>query len=207
MQLVHQHNNQTRELGTLPRGDDGIAATIAAMQAAIDYAVFVEPTKSRLLTLAYSLGAGTIVGKGFTTWAESPGITLSDFADSVWAWLRDHVRFERDPKGIEYIRSPRDLLDAIDTTGTAVGDCDDLATLGASIIAAAGLLPVLITVGRRASGRFEHVFFGLRHVQPDARLDVTDIIPLDPQEGTPPGEWPKIARRVRLWSLNPTPPQ
>lgn len=177
-------------LGELPPGDDGVAATIAAIQAVIDDAAF-GPDAKRLRALAAAIAAGS--------GASSP----QAFGVALWQWCRRYVVFERDPEGIELVRHPGDLLDSIEAEGVALGDCDDLATLAASIIAAASMRPVLVTVGRKNPGRFEHIFFAIR--LGGGELSRRTVFPLDPQERNPPGRWPTNTPRVQLWSVTPTP--
>lgn len=180
----------TINLGTLPAGDEGVAATVASIQAIVDHAVFVEPTSLRIAEIARRLlaraGGGTF-----------------NFAMVLWEWAREHVRFKKDPRLLEQVRHPERLLDAIDRTGVAYCDCDDLATLLASIIAAAGLRPVLITVGKAKDDRFRHIFVGIRLGD---TLSSETVLPLDPQEQVPAGQWPAIAKRRKLWSLTVKPP-
>lgn len=187
MNLAIRHRGSDHDLGELPGGDDGITATIAAMQAIVDHAVHVRPTSMQLARIAGELNTGNVL----------------DFAENLWTWCRDNVRFRRDPLAVELVRHPGELLKELRSTGVARGDCDDLSVLACSIIAAAGYRPVLITVGREQGGRFQHVFFGLRLGD---ELDTSSVLPLDPQERTPAGSWPARARRVKLYSMTVSAP-
>lgn len=202
MRLDVMMNGQTVPVGELPPGDAGIAATIAGMQAVVDHAVYHEVSGPRLAKIARHCAGETV--------------SIKDFARALDEWCREHVVFQRDPERVELIRHPLELLDAIEQTGSAHVDCDDLAVLGCAIIAAGGHAPVLVTVGRKKPGRFEHVFFGLRrggvrNPYPFSPANVyalvpANIYPLDPQEGTAPGQWPDV-QRVRLWGLRVTDPR
>lgn len=184
MKAAIRHRRTTVDLGTLPEGDAGIAATVAVMQALVDHAVHVRPSGPVIAKLASNLSRdGT-------------------FLPNLWTWCRENVQFQRDPRRVEFVRHPGVLLGQIARGRNARGDCDDLATLGCCIIAAAGLTPVLITVGKLRGGRFQHVFFGARLTT----LTKAGVYPLDPQEQVPPGVWPEQARRIKLWSLTVTPP-
>lgn len=189
MRLMLSDNSEHRDLGELPKGDAGIASTIAAMQAVIDHAVFEDEVAQLLIDRVL---------------AQLPAPTdVRGFGDGLFAWCKQTVRFERDPRGIEHVRLPRALLLAWSSNIPVRGDCDDLATLAASIIARAGLRPVLVTVGESPTGKFKHVFFGIRLA---GELTRANVYPLDPQETGLPGVWP-LAPRVRLWSLTVTPPR
>lgn len=60
-------------------------------------------------------------------------IAFEKHAAAIGTWLRRHTHFVRDPDGLELLRTPRAMLAEIDRRGVAVGDCDDVAMLGAAI--------------------------------------------------------------------------
>lgn len=118
--------------------------------------------------------------------------------ERLYAFLRAHTRFSPDPRGVEMIRVPAMLLRQINRTGTARCDCDDLAALGASLLAAMGRTPVLSVVGateRELGGRFQHIFFG--YAAPGA---VGGVVLMDPQEGFAPGGLPTFPRARLYWA-------
>jgi len=168
MLLTVVKNGVRKELGEIPPGDDGVAATIAAMQAVIDDA------------------------------AQNAALPPARTPGEVYDWCARNITFRRDPPGEESILHPADLIAA------GAGDCDDLACLGCAMLARIWHPPCLITVGRRAAGRFEHVFFGYFLPNPPAG-GPAPIVPMDPQEKVPFGRWPKKARRVRAWHVSVLP--
>jgi transglutaminase-like putative cysteine protease len=82
--------------------------------------------------------------------------------------VRDSIYFLNDPAGTEWLQSPRATLDA------GAGDCDDRATLLASMLQSFGVRSrfKVIAVDRRRPGSFSHVYL------------VADVsgrqVPLDP---------------------------
>jgi len=69
---------------------------------------------------------------------------------AVHNFVRDNIRYTRDPHGWEYIQTPPILLDGIDEIRTRraprpIGDCDDMTTLSLSLIKSIGY-PVAIKV-------------------------------------------------------------
>lgn len=176
------------ELGSLPPGEDGTAATIAAMQAAVDDAL-TDPVSARLL-------------EQFET-RRMPRDPELNVGQRVFFMLKPAFKFFRDPEGVELLRTPSYL--ALQTlfltpgSGRVGADCDDLAMLGAALLARAGKKPVLVTVGRRQGGRFEHVLFG---IQERGR-----VMYLDPQETELPGLMPYNVKKVRVWSMKPEKPR
>ena len=201
MKMALSDGVSTIELGELAPGDAGIAATIACMQAVIDFS-------------AHGPGRGIIercVGS-VNTWApvmRTDDADDRDFAECLYDWCRERIKFRKDPDDVELIRLPSWLgLDALGNN--ARGDCDDLACLACSILAVWGARPVIITVGREPKalgGRFEHVFWGIELAGAGDELTPEYVVPFDPQEGVPPGEWGTVAlNRVRCWRCNVTRP-
>lgn len=186
MELAIVRRRRRINIGTLPQGDDGVTATIAAIQALVDDAAF-GPTRPAFVAIARDIRE------------ESEAATAAEFARELYRWLQAAIEFERDPADTELVRHPADMLAAWKREGVAYGDCDDMATLAAAIIAAAGFRPVVVTVGRNKPGRFEHIFAGVRI----GALTRDGIFPIDAQENTGAGKWPAVPR-VKLWSLNPS---
>jgi hypothetical protein len=160
----------------LSPGERGISETLAAMSAVVHQA---SKTSSLIDRTAAALAAR--IGPG-----ESRGALLR----VLYGFLADHLTYKDDPIGTEKLRHPDQLLAEIAKGGRTAADCDDVATLGASLAAAMGFRPVFLVTGRpgdidRSTGRIKlsHVFYGI-----DAGRAGT--IPFDPQEKIPPGKWP-----------------
>jgi predicted transglutaminase-like cysteine proteinase len=84
------------------------------------------------------------------------GLAEGDYAGEVLAinyWVKQHIRYMRDPDGVEFLKTPRKLLE------TRAGDCDDIATLLAAMLMAAGN-SVAFTIASFAPGppAFSHVY-------------------------------------------------
>lgn len=169
--LTIQGPGDERMVEPIPAGDAGTDATIAAM-VGVARASVVLPAVRRL--------AGTLAREA------DPRIAL-------FRWIRSHVRFERDPKGTEFIRNPARVIQAAERARPqrlkALADCDDVATMAAAVLLVLGYRPVFIVIGRDADEGFEHVFFGT--------LEGDKVYPMDPQEVAQPGrELPAVRRRV-----------
>lgn len=114
----------------------------------------------------------------------------------VYDFLRRHIVFKTDPWGTDQVTAPDTMLTRIAAAGRTSGDCDDVATLGAALVRALGHQPVFLVMGRPelrdAAGRVKlvHVFYG-------ARVNGA-IIPFDPQERIPPGQYPPAHTIGRL---------
>lgn len=121
-------------------GDAGTVQTVQAMRAMVE-AAKADP-HVRNAVLAALQGAPERSGRA------ELGALLS--------WVRDRMRFLRDPVDVEFLQSPSVLLESIRRTGEAWGDCDDLATLYATLAEAAGY-PTRFVVQGPEAGDFTHV--------------------------------------------------
>lgn len=176
---------------TLPAGDLGTDCTIMAMRAVAEDAAQNSPAVAALTKM---LDVGT----------NSRGHSM--LPRNLYDWLRAHVRFKRDGRGLEHIRHPDQVLAQVARDGIGTVDCDCLATLAVAVLLRGGLRPAFIVVGRRpAPAEFQHVFYGvLPESVPQWRLrDGADagVIPFDPQERTPPGLWPEGVQRFRVYPV------
>ena len=99
-------------------------------------------------------------------------------ATSVWRWIRENIRYVRDPTNTELLQSPDRIL-----SPPRYADCD-----GMSMLAAAMLSSVHISTGFRAiaqaeAGAYDHVY-AIYEPKPDAQswhaLDATAPLPPGP---------------------------
>lgn len=176
---------------TLPPGDLGTDISVLAMRACAEDAAENSRGVSQL--------AHTLM--------RSP----QGIGRALYDWLRAHVRFERDGRGLEHVRHPNVLLEQISRDGIARVDCDCLATLACAVLLRAGGLPAFITAAKQpAPAPFEHVFYAAlpREVAPHLWKLPDDLlphgaVPYDPQERVPPGEMPRGVRRFRVYPFHP----
>jgi transglutaminase-like putative cysteine protease len=108
--------------------------------------------------------------------------------NALFRFVRDRIHFVNDVAGVETLQGPRATL------SIGAGDCDDKATLLASLLGAVGISSSLrvVAANRRAPGRFSHVYV-VAHVG-------GRNIPLDPTYArTPPGwQVPGALRRAEV---------
>lgn len=157
----------------LPDGEAGTAATLELMRAIVDDAVMYSPAVQRI--------ASAIV-------AAAPRRNVPIAIQLLWHFLRDHVLFKRDTFGAEHLRTPDQLLAEIARSSRTAADCDDVAMLGAALLKSMGLPAFFVVASRRRDRVLEHVFFATRVRG--------QVVPLDPQENLPPGQWPaRLTRR------------
>lgn len=158
----------------IPPGDEGTAHTIEAMKALARHAAASPRVRQAAARIARKNGR------------PQPAEVIARAV--YWFLSNERFRFQKDPKGVELVRTPASLLDAIAARGVALGDCDDRAVLGAALLAAAGVPAAFVLMAERPGGRLTHVYFA-------ALIDGRPF-PLDPQEGTQPGHFTPHARQI-----------
>ena len=124
--------------------------------------------------------------------------------EDVYRLLRNWQSFTPDPRGIELVRTPRHLALQVERFGLINCDCDDIAILGASMLAYLGLAPIFAVVGGSRHRfahihRFEHILFGWQHTPGELSRETVTL--MDPQERRKIGHWPPEPY-VRLYSAD-----
>lgn len=88
-------------------------------------------------------------------------IKSHDFIDEAMAlgeFVKENIRYVRDPNGVEQLHDPIYLINEI-VKGTAHGDCDDQALLLASLLLSIGAQPYFAIVRYKdSSGPFNHIY-------------------------------------------------
>lgn len=128
----------TARLFEIPAGVAGTRETLAYMRALV--------RREHALPIVRQTAIGIV---------KSAALHPEASAALIRQWIGDHVAFVRDPRGVELLTAPATLLTTIRTTGSASGDCDDVAILAAALGLAIGMRARFVAVGR---SHFEHVF-------------------------------------------------
>lgn len=84
-------------------------------------------------------------------------------ANAVFNFVRDSVRYTRDPLGFEYIQTPIVLLESIRAYEEGkgerpVGDCDDMTVLSLSILKSIGFPTAIKVVSFSNNKKYSHVY-------------------------------------------------
>jgi len=90
--------------------------------------------------------------------AQVPARDKEGEVGAVYAFVRDQVRYTRDPKGLEYVQTPSHLLKMIEERGQAYGDCDDKTVLGLALLKNLGYEVAIRVAGYRTQGVYTHVY-------------------------------------------------
>ena len=89
------------------------------------------------------------------------GVKSHHFVDEALAigdYVKNRVRYVRDPDNIEYLTDPLEMLKHVQD-GTAQGDCDDMALFCATLLLAIGHQPLFRAVRyEQPLGNFNHIY-------------------------------------------------
>lgn len=103
-------------------------------------------------------------------------------AREIFGWVRRYVQWRRDPTNREMVVDPKELIARADRDGWAAGDCDDHATLTATLGHSVRLPIVYVLVGPDAND-VKHVYAAMA-LGPEIRGE-DDLLALD--TGRPDG--------------------
>jgi len=103
---------------------------------------------------------------------------------AIFYWVRDNIRYTRDPVNLELFMTPRASI------SDGVGDCDDMAICLVALLRSAGYICRFRVVGME-KGVYQHVYVvvGIPPEEP------TRWVPLDPSQPFEPG-WEVDRKKV-----------
>lgn len=127
-------------IGRIPSGREGIKATLHAM--------------SRL-TRAFKKDAG-IRELAASLIRDLPQYDTAGAVRALHAFVRDHIRYTSDIRGVETLQTPRATLEL------RIGDCDDKSTLLAALLESIGRPTRFVAVGFGEGGGHSHVLVEVR---------------------------------------------
>lgn len=81
-----------------------------------------------------------------------------DEATAIYLYVRDKVRYTKDPKDLEYIQTPHHLITRIQQQGQAFGDCDDKTVLGLALLKNIGFDVAIRVASYSPVKTFTHVY-------------------------------------------------
>lgn len=111
---------------------------------------------------------------------EAASRSEQEHALALRAWMDDHTQFLRDPMHAELVKDPIAMLNECWRRQYALGDCDDVATMGAALGSSIGLIPrfVVLAFGT-PDAPWTHVFTELLPSSGDENqavdLDITRV--------------------------------
>jgi transglutaminase-like putative cysteine protease len=152
------HLGQARKsfLAGLPPGEKGTAQTLRMMRSLVNQYKRAGDIRENALSLLAGLRPKDWVGE----------------VNSIFSFVRDHVRYVRDIHGVETIQTPLATLDL------QAGDCDDKSTLLATLLESVGHPTRFVAVGYERPGAYSHVYVETRIGRRWIPLDATILQPM-----------------------------
>jgi hypothetical protein len=126
---------------------------------------------------------------------------------AVYYWVLSHTRYANDPRNIELVRSPREILARVQSAVRSLRsgwrpslDCDDLTALLAALFLALGREVRIVTVAfrdavYRGEQQYQHVYLEVREPRTGAWIVV------DPVAAEEAGEMLRRAKHVKIWPV------
>ncbi len=127
------------------------------------------------------------------------GLANKDYLSEILAirnFAAERVRYQNDPLGLELVKDPQRLVEEMARHGIAVGDCDDLGLLLATMARQLGREAQWITVGFGPPNSFSHVF--ARAKEPKTGRWIV----LDPVAGSREGAMLARVTTWRAWKID-----
>lgn len=127
---------------TLGNGEAGNLETVSIMSQVARQASADPTIRTAALAIVGHLGSNDYLNEAL----------------AIGQFVKDHVRYVKDPLGIEQLQDPRLLL-ANATKGEAQGDCDDMSALTAALLLSIGHQPYFKIVRYKSnSGSYNHIY-------------------------------------------------
>jgi hypothetical protein len=153
-------------------GDAGVSQTIDQMRSLVNEAI-ADPS---ILRIAKDIVRGV------------PAFDDTSEAEALYNWVRNNIRFTKDPVNKETLYPPSELLQI------RAGDCDDISMLLGTLLMAIGYPARLMTVAANGD-EFSHVYV-------EGQIN-GQWIPMDPARSDSQfGVAPPSYTRARWWSLS-----
>lgn len=144
------------QLATIPNGSGGMTATLRVMR---DYVRAAVRNPDQIIR-----------AKARDLLSQLPPRQFVAEVKTLHAFVRDQIRYLRDPVDLELVQTPEKTLEF------GQGDCDDKSTLLAALLAAAGHPAQFIAIGFGEAG-FSHVLVETRIG--DRWIPLETIIPVE----------------------------
>jgi hypothetical protein len=124
-----------------------------------------------------------------------------DYAGEILAicyWVASHVLYLNDPMHVELLKDPQRMMEEIlgNRDSRTRGDCDDIATLIATMALQCGRESQLVVAGFKNKGQYSHVF--VRVFDPKGN----DYIVCDPVAGSKVRKMLRNITTYQVWSCD-----
>jgi hypothetical protein len=82
---------------------------------------------------------------------ELSGLSTYEACEKLWNWVKYHIRYQKDERGLEQVRSPRRLVH------DGYGDCDCFTTFISTCLQVLGV-PVILRITKYKENYFQHIY-------------------------------------------------
>lgn len=113
-------------------------------------------------------------------------------------WVSEKIFYVNDPLHVELLKDPQRLCEEIIARGHARGDCDDIATLIATMALQVGREAQFVIVGFGEKGSYSHVFARVKDPK-------GPWIVCDPVAGSEVGKMLRRVTTYQIWSCDELP--
>lgn len=127
------------------------------------------------------------------------GLIPKDYLGEIVAirnWVAENVRYMNDSLHVEIVKDPQRLIEEWQARGVAIGDCDDIAVLIATMALQLGRVCEFVVVGFGGPGHYSHVF--VRVLEPKSGKWIV----CDPVAGTNERQMLGRVSTYETWSLD-----
>lgn len=111
----------------------------------------------------------------------------------VTGFMADHVRYVRDPLGVEYVRAPTRMIEEYEKFELANGDCDDQVLFSGAMLYSIGFDCRPIGLNLHTDEYFDHVAMQIR-------LDDGKLLTYDPCRPSDPFKEPEKLYLAAPWA-------
>lgn len=126
----------------LGSGDLAIYNTVGKMKQIIEASAFNPYVRKSAEQIIVGIDPGDKVGE----------------VEAIYEWMKHHIRYTRDPMGMEYLQTPPHLLEIIGRNGMAFGDCDDMTMFVASLLKSIGFNVGVKVASYKPDGAYSHIY-------------------------------------------------
>lgn len=127
-------------------GDHGIYQSVGKIRGAVQYSLIEK--KQRIRRRAESILRNIP--------ESNPKMEI----DALYDWAKNRSHYVKDPRGVEYVKSPELSDDEISRYGSFLGDCDDSAAYVAALLKSVGYRVRLVIISDKRLKRpvYNHIF-------------------------------------------------
>lgn len=130
---------------------------LQSLPSASDPDAITEATLAKMVRIVrkYKSDAGTVMAARRIT-SNVPERASRGIVEALQTWVRDRIRYVNDPRGLEMVQTPPQTLSIL------TGDCDDKATLLATLLETMGYATRFAAIGENNEPFFSHVMAQVR---------------------------------------------